>query len=310
MLKVAIVGRTQWLYKTVRYLVKKGHSIPLIVTAPAAPEYTKKEDDFEKLAFDIGAKFYLAKSLNSPELLKKMKGLDVAVSINWPTIIQQKYIDCFRLGILNAHMGDLPCYRGNACPNWAIINGEKEITVSIHLMEGGKLDCGRVIVQDRMSISENTYIGNIYAWAEMVTPELFEETLKLLRENPNCTLKYADSKDLKALRCYPRIPSDNEIDWNKSSVEIHRLIRASSEPFAGAYTYLDNKRLTIWRAEIVRDSEKYCAIPGQVARIDKKEGSVTIITGNAKLKLLLVSYNAKVRIKPAMVIKSIRQRLE
>ena len=37
----------------------------------------------------------------------------------------EEVIDFFELGILNAHGGDLPRYRGNACQAWAIINGEE-----------------------------------------------------------------------------------------------------------------------------------------------------------------------------------------
>ena len=44
----------------------------------------------------------------------------------------------------NAHAGDLPRYRGNACANWAIINGEDKVGLSIHKMDAG-LDSGPII---------------------------------------------------------------------------------------------------------------------------------------------------------------------
>lgn len=309
MLKVAIIGRTQWLYETVRHLVKKEYSIPLIATAPAAPEYTKKEDDFEKLASDIGTEFYFTKSLNNLESLKKNEGLDIAVSMNWPTIIQQKHIDYFRLGILNAHMGDLPRYRGNASPNWAIINGEKEITISIHLMEAGKLDCGRVIVQEKMSISENTYIGDVYVWAEQILPDLFIKALMLLERDPDYTLKYADPRSSDSLRCYPRIAEDGRINWKDSAEKIHRLIHASSEPFGGAFCKYGGKKFIIWKANIYKDDEKYCAVPGQIVYVDKNEGYAVVTTGKGKLKLHEIEFES-FRGQPSKCLESIRKRLK
>lgn len=67
------------------------------------------------------------------------------MSLNYSSIISQKVIDLFPLGILNAHGGDLPKYRGNACQAWAILNGETKIGLCIHSMIGGEVDNGNII---------------------------------------------------------------------------------------------------------------------------------------------------------------------
>ena len=144
-MKVAIIGRTQILYETILKLHEEGHQIGCIITAKAAPEYTRKDDDFRNLAKRLNVPFSLTSSLDRPEVEEMCQGSDIGVSVNWVSVILQKHIDWFRLGILNSHHGDLPRYRGNACSNWAIIRGEEEITSTIHFMEGGQLDCGRII---------------------------------------------------------------------------------------------------------------------------------------------------------------------
>jgi UDP-4-amino-4-deoxy-L-arabinose formyltransferase/UDP-glucuronic acid dehydrogenase (UDP-4-keto-hexauronic acid decarboxylating) len=220
--------------------------------------------------------------------------------MNWVSIISQKDIKRFKLGILNAHCGDLPRYRGNACPNWAIINGEKDVTVSIHFMEDGRLDCGRVISQAKMPIKEDTYIGDIYKWAEKKIPELFLTSLSILQEDPGYTLKYADPDAAESLRCYPRRPEDGRINWRDSAESIHRLIRASGFPFCGAFAFLEDEKIFILRAEPYKDGEKYYALPGQVCESGKDH--FVVITGSGKLKVT----GWKCRKK----INSIRQRLE
>ena len=82
---------------------------------------------FEKLDFEKGADFNSSapKIKNVYDDLKEYNNLDIGISYNYVDIINQDTIDLFKLGILNAHGGDLPRYRGNACQAWAILNKEK-----------------------------------------------------------------------------------------------------------------------------------------------------------------------------------------
>ncbi len=302
MIKILILGRTQFLYNTAVKISEELSKVAVcgIVTAKAAPEYTKKEKDFFELASKIGVPFFTSlKDKNLCEYLKKVK-VDIGVSVNWPLIIGEDFIKLFKLGVLNAHMGDLPRYRGNACPNWAIINGEEKVALTVHLMEGGKLDCGRVIFQSYFNVNENTYIEDIYSWAEKEIPRLFCKAIDILKDNPGYSLKYVSENDPESLRCYPRRPEDGKIDWDRDAEYIHRLIRASGYPFAGAFSFLDGKeKITIWRAELYDDGEKFLAVPGQIAELGKNY--FVVITGKGKLKI--TKWDCK------SLICSIRQRL-
>jgi len=157
-MKLAIIGRTQMLYDTAMLLHKKGHQIKAVITSKAALEYSRTEKDFKKLAASMKAPFLITNSLDSREAAKLCKGLDIGISVNWTTVVDDSHIKLFRLGILNAHAADLPRYRGNACLNWAIINGEDKVAACVHFMEGGKLDCGRIAAQDYLPMDGNTVI--------------------------------------------------------------------------------------------------------------------------------------------------------
>jgi methionyl-tRNA formyltransferase len=176
-------------------------------------------------------------------------------------------------------------------------------------MEPDKLDCGNIITQEKMALDNKTYIGDIYKWAEEKIPKLFVQSLTVLESDPSYVLKYADSESEESFRCYPRRVEDSRIDWKLSADAIHKLIRCSAEPFAGAFGFFHNEKIIIWRAELYHDNERYCAVPGQISLIDKKGGSVVIITGGGKLKLTDIEYG-NYRGSPARVIKSIRNRIE
>ena len=82
-MRLAIIGRTQILYETAIKLHEEGHQICCIITAEAAPEYSRTERDFEQLAKDFGLPFLLTNTLDRPEVEEWCRGLDVAVSVNW-----------------------------------------------------------------------------------------------------------------------------------------------------------------------------------------------------------------------------------
>jgi methionyl-tRNA formyltransferase len=308
-MKVVAIGRTEILYASILEVKKNGHELALIITCDEAPHYLKGADDFQLLAEKLGAEFVKTEHINTGEvtsIINKIKP-DIAISINWKTIISQKVIDCFKYGIINAHAGDLPRYRGNAVPNWAILNGEKEVVLILHFMTT-ELDAGPILLQRRCPIKRDTRIGEIYDFLRVTYPQMFVEVLDGL-ERGAITPHEQPSDPSLALRCYPRLPRDNEIDWRQPASQINRLVRAVSEPFDGAYTFLGSEKLIIWRAHCVSSPSPFLGIPGQVAHRYPKTGEVTVITGDGFLVLEEVESGSKGRVKATQVIDSTRVRL-
>jgi len=310
-LNIAIIGRTEILYKTALLLREQGYNIVLVVTSKEVPEYTKTSKDFEKLANDIGAFFIYSPKVSAQDIkdVGHKLHMDLAISINYSGVIPQEVIDLFPMGILNAHGGDLPRYRGNACQAWAIINGEEKIGLCIHKMIGGELDSGNILLKKHFHLHTNTRLQEVYDWFESVIPTMMLEVANLLATDGNYLGEIQSKNPKDALRCYPRNPEDGRIDWQKSSIEILRLINASSEPYSGAFCEYESEKMTIWRAKIYEDEEVYLAVSGQVAEIQKATGNIIIITGKGKILIEEVTYQNE-RQKPAKIIKSIRKRLK
>ena len=80
--------------------------------------------------------------------------------MNWLTMIAQSTLALFPWGVLNAHAGDLPRFRGNACPNWAILNGEPLVGLCIHEMIP-ELDAGPVLLRAHFPLSDDIYISDV-----------------------------------------------------------------------------------------------------------------------------------------------------
>jgi methionyl-tRNA formyltransferase len=308
-MRIAIIGRTEILYDTAIQLMQAGHVISCILTAKEAPEYSRTSADFKALADQWNIPFAQGPRIDEHLDFLKASASDIAMSVNYTGVVPQELIDLFPHGILNAHAGDLPRYRGNACQAWAILNGEERIGLCIHRMIGGELDSGDIICRDYLSIDLSTKVTQAWRWIQERTPALFLESIARLVVEPLYVLEQQSKNPSDALRCYPRRPEDGRIDWGQSALEVLRLINASNKPYSGAFCGCKGEKLIIWDAELVFDLERFFAIPGQITALTT-EGYVEVATKDGKLRVKLVEYKGVVGRPVGLAVTSLRDRLD
>lgn len=308
-MRFAAIGRTQWLYDAILACVAEGHVPAFIVTASAAPEYLRRDQDFLDLGQRLGCPVAVAAGKGWQDILHLLHRApaDIAISVNWPVLIPAQVREAFRHGIINAHAGDLPRYRGNACPNWAIINGEKQVCATIHRMDDG-LDSGDILGQERMALDDSVYIGAVYDFLGVAFPRLFARVLGEVQDGSGRS-RPQPSDPASSLRCFPRRPEDGAIDWALPADALGRLVRASAEPFAGAFASLLGRRLVVWRARPETLPYPWLGIPGQVAVRHTEDGSVSVLCGRDVLRVQTVELDGGGRLPAADVLRSTRERL-
>jgi methionyl-tRNA formyltransferase len=286
-MRVAIIGRSLSLLRAAELIHERGHEIPIVWTCQSEANYAAKESDFKDFANKIGAQFMDSNDLGAQFGVKLLADLkcDVAVSVNWRTLLPPQVLTMFEHGVINLHAGDLPRYRGNACPNWAILQGEEKIGMCAHVMSE-ELDSGDVLNRKHFMLSDDIYIADVYEWIDRVGPEMLADTVDNMG---NGTLKRETQPTDPSLwlRAYPRRPEDSRIEWKASTADIMRMIRASSRPFDGAFCLLKgDEKVTIWRAEPVQHPGPFLAVPGQVCYA--LDGDPVIATSDGMLRLLEV----------------------
>lgn len=77
--------------------------------------------------------------------------IDYAFTFGFNYIFSSKIINQFKEGIWNIHPGELPKYRGRHPIQWAFINGEKKIGVTIHKINE-KIDRGELLGLDYVNV--------------------------------------------------------------------------------------------------------------------------------------------------------------
>jgi methionyl-tRNA formyltransferase len=208
-----------------------------------------------------------------------------------------------RCRFVNVHYAPLPEYRGRANVNWAIINGERETAVTIHVMAPG-LDAGNVLYQQRVPIGPDDTVGDLYTKLNEVQRQVLSETVARYISG------YEGEPQVEAAATYgcTRVPEDGEIDWASSTAQIYALVRALGSPYPGAYTFLDARRITIVRASPLTDAPRYVGrIPGRVVGRSRREGHVDVLTGDGVLRVHEVATGDSAAQPASALIGSIRQ---
>lgn len=310
-LRLGVIGRTEMLLEAARRALGRNHEIAFVATCKPSGHELATERDFEELAHAAGAPFLRHKELTSESgiAMARSAGCDLAISMNWLTLIPADVRALFGHGIFNAHPGDLPRYRGNACPNWAILNGESQVGLCIHRMEDD-LDAGAVAARRFFPLTPTSAVADVYEWLRSAIPDAFLDVVEAAA-HARLILTPQSTRPEDALRCYPRRPEDGLIDWAQPVEAVDRLIRASGRPFAGAFSFLEGQRkVTIWSAARIMSPEPFLAIPGQVAYAIDGDPVIAGNGGYVRLTDVCVDGCAGDAASKQAILSSLRNRLK
>jgi methionyl-tRNA formyltransferase len=210
-----------------------------------------------------------------------------------------------RCPFVNVHYAPLPRYRGRANVNWMIANGEPDAAISIHVIVPG-LDAGGILYQQTVPIGPRDTVADVYRRLDAVQQdELAGAIERHLGGDSGST-----QDESRATYGCTRLPEDGEIDWAAPTAVIDRLIRAVTAPYPGAFTYLGLQVLAVWAAAPVVDAPSYEGrVPGRVVRVDRRSGTVDVLTGDGVLRLERVAVEGGPERAAAELVSSVRATL-
>jgi len=206
---------------------------------------------------------------------------------------------------INVHYSPLPHYRGRANVNWAIINDESCVAITIHQIVP-ELDAGNILFQQLIPLQPDDNVADVYdRLNEIQSQHLAETVIKACHGYQGVPQNHAE-----ATYCCTRLPEDSEIDWSASTRSIDCLIRALVSPFPGAYTYFQRKKLLVWSAKPVENPANYVGrIPGRIIGRSKTEGYVDVLTGDGVLRIFQIQVEGEEKTTAANIIKSVKSTL-
>jgi len=134
------------------------------------------------LSKELGFKVYFSGNVNSEKTLGILKEMapDVAVQAG-VGIIRKETLSMFKTGVLNAHMGFLPQYRGMNVLEWSLFNNDP-IGITVHFIDEG-IDTGDILFKKDIPIGKGDTINSLRARAGSLSEDLIFEALCRIRDN-------------------------------------------------------------------------------------------------------------------------------
>ena len=252
-MNILFMGTPDFAKESLEAIYNAKYNIIGVVTNPDKP----KGRGMKMLASPV-KEFALEKNIPVYQPLKVRKNTEFIEEINelkpdvicvvaYGKILTKEILDIPQFGCINVHGSLLPKYRGAAPIQWAVINGDKETGITTMYMDVG-MD---MILKEKISIGENETTGELWNRLSKIGGELLVKTLKLIEEGNAPRTKQGEDYTIA-----PMLDKEmSKIDWeNKTAEQIKNLIRGLN-PIMGAYTFVNGKKLKIWKAQIVEENK-------------------------------------------------------
>ena len=290
-MKVVFMGTPDFAVGTLEAIIEAGHEVLLVVTQPDKPKGRSGALQFtpvKECAVAHGIEVFQPTKIRleeNVEFLRKYDA-DIFVVAAFGQILPKSILDMPKHGCINVHASLLPKYRGAAPIQWAVINGDPVTGVTIQQMDIG-VDTGDIIVTKELAIAADETGGGLFDKLAVVGAQACIEAMEQIA---NGTATRTPQNHEEATHVSMISKEFGIIDWNKSAVEIERLIRGLN-PWPSAYTKLDGKTFKIWKAEVEEAAQE--AEPGTIVSVEKN--ALKVQTGEGVLSLLEVQLEGKKR---------------
>ncbi|MFJ5469181.1 bifunctional UDP-4-amino-4-deoxy-L-arabinose formyltransferase/UDP-glucuronic acid oxidase ArnA [Pectobacterium carotovorum] len=265
-----------------------GYEIQAVFTHSDAPGENHFYASVAKAAAEMDVPVFAPEDINHPLWVNRIRELapDVIFSFYYRTLLSDDILQLPSFGAFNLHGSLLPRYRGRAPVNWVLVNGETQTGVTLHKMVS-RADAGDIVAQSVVAIDDEDTALTLHGKCRTAAAALLAQQLPLIRSR-EITLTPQDES--RASYFGRRTAADGLIDWHNSAREINNLIRAVTEPYPGAFTFLGERKVTIWRARVVKD--KNGGEPGAIIStsplvVSCGEDALEIVSGQSEAGLYM-----------------------
>jgi methionyl-tRNA formyltransferase len=209
---------------------------------------------------------------------------EIGVCVGFMTLLPPEVFGAPKWGILNLHAGRLPRYRGRAPISWALINGEREIGITVHRMNAG-IDSGDIVAQECLPASPEDTAATLYEQVRERSPALLIRALLEVRDHD---FRNAVAQNEAEAIAYPNLPPEmGAIDWSRPRRRIHDQVRALVPPYPGAYTLWKGARVPVHGTRL-EPCPEHVGLPGHILAVEGTEWIVQAGDGRLRITRLVL----------------------
>lgn len=295
---IVFMGTPDFSVPCLEGLHRSRHRVVQVVTQPDRPKGRGRRvypPPVKAKALALGLPVIQPEKIKTAEFIATLSGLHphLLVVVAYGRILPKAVLEIPTAGCINVHASCLPQYRGSAPIHWAIINGETETGITTILMDEG-MDTGDILLSATEPITPADTAATLHDRLAALGAKVLEETLDLLAGGRLTPTPQAHDRASLA----PMLKKeDGRIDWCQPAKAISDRIRGMN-PWPGAFTFYDQKRLKILKAVVLPSGATEVA-PGTIVpgfpdelRVAAGDGLLSIleVQGESGKRLTIVEF--------------------
>ena len=232
-----------------------GAEIVGVVTLPGPVDPDRAgQCSFDEVAARLGAELVEARDVNSAHTLDAVAALDpeLVFVVGWSQLVRDPFIALAREGVVGMHPTLLPRHRGRAPIPWAILSGLARTGVTLFEIVDATADSGAIVGQVVLDIASDETATSLFDRVARAHVDLIREYVPQLVAG---TAPRVAQDPLRASSWPKRTPADGIIDWETRAPYLYDWVRAQTRPYPGAFTFLGDQKVVVWRARAVELGE-------------------------------------------------------
>ena len=275
MLRVLFMGTPDFARDSLEAIFNVGHNIIGVVTNADKPKGRGMKmipSPVKEFALEHNIPVYQPLTVkNNLEFIEEIKELhpDIICVVAYGKILPKEILYIPQYGCINVHASLLPKYRGAAPIQWAVLNGETVTGVTTMYMDEG-MDTGDILLTQEVSIGEDETTGELWDRLSKIGGELLVKTIEEIQNGTSSRVQQGNDYTMA-----PMLSKEMaKINWKeRKSKEIKNLVRGLN-PIMGAYTMYQDKKIKLWKVEIVKNCEieQKDQLPGEILIANDKQG--------------------------------------
>lgn len=286
-LRIVLVGSVGSSRLTLQALLRhRANVVGVLELQPDDPSTVSGFARLQDVAAEASVPCVGFQKLNEANILEQVREWqpDLLFAVGLSQLVKTELLAVPKLACVGFHPTHLPRGRGRAPVAWLVLDATPGAATFFVMDEGA--DSGPILVQEPFDVRPTDDAEQVTASLEQAIVRALDRWLPSLLAgewNPQ------PQDDTAATYHGKRAPEDGWIDWNKSAREIDALIRAAGRPHPGAFTFLKDRKLLVWRAEL-DTTTPFRGVIGRVLLNDPQRGAL-VQTGDGLLWLNEVAWS-------------------
>lgn len=250
-MKIIFMGTPDFAIPSLKAIHNSKHNLIAVVTTQDKERGRGQKITFtpvKQFAIENNIPVYQPEKLKgNQEFVEQMQALqpDLFVVVAF-RILPKEVFEIPKYGSFNLHASLLPKYRGAAPIQWALINGESETGLTTFKL-AEKVDTGNIYLQEKFPVFPEDNFGTLHDRLSELGAEIVMRTIEMIESGNYKLIQQNDSLASPA----PKITKEIcKIDWNKTALQIHNLVRGLS-PHPAAFFLMNEKLYKVYKTKVL-----------------------------------------------------------